>query len=80
METKKLIRREIPNNWYNQDKVMTVMAPMVGQSDIGFRLLCKKFGCSVCFSEMLLASRFSAEENYRIQAFGKEITDHPLVV
>jgi len=59
------------------------MAPMVGQSDRPFRMLCRKFGASVCWSEMLMADRFSSDAAYRMQALGRygvHADDHPLVV
>jgi tRNA-dihydrouridine synthase len=40
----------------------------------------RRFGCSVVYSEMLLADRFASDPSYRIEAFGSGITDHPLVV
>jgi len=57
------------------------MAPMVGQSDPPFRMLVRHYGASVVWSEMLLADKFSSDENYRLQAFGEGIRpdDHPLV-
>jgi len=42
------------------------MVPMVGQSDRPFRVLCRKFGASVCWSEMLMADRFSSDTAYRM--------------
>eukprot|EP00961_Rhodomonas_salina_P294163 3934335-Rhodomonas_salina.3 len=34
-----------------------VMAPMVGQSDLAFRLLCLRYGASVVYTEMLYSDR-----------------------
>jgi len=59
------------------------MAPMVGQSDYPFRVLCRRHGTTVCWTEMLMADTFVSDANYRIQALGREgvrADDHPLVV
>ena len=59
------------------------MAPMVGQSDYPFRLLCRRYGTTVCWTEMLMAELFAENEGYRIQALGRQGVrddDHPLVV
>eukprot|EP01134_Creolimax_fragrantissima_P007350 CFRG7350T1 len=76
------VPKVIPHTWYNASNVITAMAPMVGQSDPAFRLLCRKYGTSLCYSEMLLADRFHSDVGYRRRAFGNGIreNDHPLVV
>ena len=59
------------------------MAPMVGQSDYPFRLLCRRYGTTVCWTEMLMADQFAEDEGYRVQALGRwgiRHDDHPLVV
>lgn len=55
---------------------------MVGQSDLPFRMICRRYGCSLVYSEMLIAERFAAEPGYRKLAFGEGIRgcDSPLVV
>ncbi|CAE7700506.1 DUS1L [Symbiodinium microadriaticum] len=58
------------------------MAPMVTQSDYAFRRLVRAHGCTLCYTEMLMASRFAESEDYRRRAFGSGVAaeDHPLVV
>lgn len=58
------------------------MAPMVTQSDRAFRKLVRAHGCTVCYSEMLMADKFATSEEYRQAAFGAgiEVDDHPLIV
>eukprot|EP00434_Breviolum_minutum_P044825 symbB.v1.2.040085.t1/scaffold6980.1/size14089/1 len=58
------------------------MAPMVTQSDRPFRQLVRAHGCTLCYTEMLMAERFACCEDYRYSAFGGCVSpdDHPLVV
>ena len=62
------------------------VAPMVTQSDGGFRLLTRRYGARLVYSEMLLATRFAAEHAYRttglnLTADGRvPAEDHPLLV
>jgi tRNA-dihydrouridine synthase 1 len=49
-----------------------VVAPMVGASDLAFRLLCRKYGADLCFTEMFHSARFVADEDYRNKLFMNE--------
>jgi len=67
----------------NWGSPILAMAPMVGQSDYPFRVLCRRYGTTVCWSEMLMADQFAENEGYRVQALGRQGVrddDHPLVV
>ncbi|CAK9063832.1 unnamed protein product, partial [Durusdinium trenchii] len=59
-----------------------VMAPMVKQSDRAFRALVRAHGCTLCYTEMLMADEFGTDAMYRRKALGDRIDeeDHPLVV
>jgi len=79
-------RKPLDPSWFADasggKRAMFVMAPMVGQSDLPFRLLARKHGATVVFGEMMLADRFAADPGYRLQAFGNaplRREDHPLV-
>ena len=50
------------------------VAPMVGQSDLAFRMLTRAYGASVCYTPMLHAARLVADEAYRARAID---FDHP---
>eukprot|EP00300_Choanocystis_sp_HF-7_P007826 c15537_g1_i1.p1 GENE.c15537_g1_i1~~c15537_g1_i1.p1 ORF type:complete len:297 (+),score=40.51 c15537_g1_i1:29-919(+) len=55
------------------------VAPMVGASDLAFRLLCRKYGAECVWTEMFPADKFATEE-YRAQYFQVNERDRPLVV
>ena len=55
---------------------------MVGQSDLAFRLLCRRHGAQLVYTQMLDAARLVEEPEYRQQMFLSEVhvQDRPLVV
>ena len=61
-----------------------VAAPMVGCSDLAFRLLCRRYGADLCYTEMFFADRFVSDAAYRDSVFhsqlAKDGADRPLVV
>lgn len=57
-----------------------VCGPMVGASDLAFRLLCRRHGADVCYTEMLFASRFTTDPSYRDRKLQSCAADRPLVV
>lgn len=59
-----------------------VAAPMVGCSDLAFRLICRRYGAELTYTEMFFADRFVADEEYRRTYFLSQISpaDRPLVV
>eukprot|EP00291_Cryptomonas_curvata_P028531 CAMPEP_0172211798 /NCGR_PEP_ID=MMETSP1050-20130122/36615_1 /TAXON_ID=233186 /ORGANISM="Cryptomonas curvata, Strain CCAP979/52" /LENGTH=122 /DNA_ID=CAMNT_0012892315 /DNA_START=269 /DNA_END=634 /DNA_ORIENTATION=- len=40
------------------------VAPMVGQSDLSFRLLCLRHGATVCWTEMLYSDKIVSDHEY----------------
>jgi tRNA-dihydrouridine synthase 1 len=57
------------------------LAPMVDQSDLPFRLLCRQFGCKLCFTPMIHAKLYTTDENYRKKFTLKDTpdADRPLI-
>ena len=55
---------------------------MVGASDLAFRLLCRRYGVDLTYTEMFLADEFVADEKYRDSVFFSQLSDvdRPLVV
>ena len=46
------------------------VAPMVTQSDAAFRLLTRRHGARLVYSEMLMADEFAADPSYRQTGLG----------
>lgn len=61
-------------------KIRNVVAPMVGQSDLAFRLLCRRHGADVAYTEMLFSERLADDVAYRERALRSCAEDRPLVV
>ena len=57
-----------------------ICGPMVGASDLAFRLLCRRHGADVCYTEMLFASTFAEDPVYRATKLQTCASDRPLVV
>ena len=56
-----------------------ILAPMVGLSELAFRMFARSKGAEVCYTEMLHADRFGADEAYRRSHFATDPEDRPLV-
>ena len=60
------------------------IAPMVDQSELAFRVLCRRHGANLCYTPMLQSRMFAESQAYRDRhispADGKSPHDRPLVV
>ena len=56
-----------------------VLAPMVGASELAFRLLCRQYGTDLCYTPMMNAHAFATDESYRAKEFQTCPEDRPLV-
>lgn len=56
-----------------------VLAPMVGASELPFRLLCRKYGTNLAYTPMLSSEKFISDESYRNQELPNLKEDRPLV-
>ncbi|VDM38134.1 unnamed protein product [Toxocara canis] len=60
--------------------VKYVVAPMVDQSELAFRMMMRQHGADLCFSPMVHAQLFVKDLTYRRSAFSSCPSDRPLVV
>lgn len=56
-----------------------VLAPMVGASELPFRLLARRHGAQLCYTPMMHADRFVADAAYRAEELQTAPGDAPLV-
>ena len=56
-----------------------IVAPMVGASELPFRILCRKYGAQLVYTPMMIASEFAASKEYREREFQTTPFDRPLV-
>jgi len=56
-----------------------VLAPMVGASELAFRLLCRKYGTQLAYTPMMSSSKFVSDPIYRNAEFQTVAEDRPLV-
>ncbi|RLO11559.1 hypothetical protein DYB28_003251, partial [Aphanomyces astaci] len=57
-----------------------IVAPMVDQSELAFRMLTRKYGADLCYTPMFHARMFHEDATYRETAWQVEATDRPLFV
>lgn len=56
-----------------------ILAPMVGASELAFRLLCRRYGTELAYTPMMSAEKFATCPNYRNEEFQICPYDRPLV-
>ncbi|VDK43666.1 unnamed protein product [Anisakis simplex] len=69
------------NTWKRiMQNVKCVVAPMVDQSELAFRMMLREHGADLCFSPMIHAQLFVKDVTYRKSAFSSCSSDRPLVI
>ena len=65
--------------WRRIGQPRLVLAPMVNQSELAFRMLARQYGAELCYTPMLHSTLFAQEEVYRRDNFDPHAADRPLV-
>lgn len=80
--TKLLKKHPNPNTpeQYRTTKAL-VLAPMVDQSDLPFRMQCRRWGTNLCFTPMIHSGLLVKSEQYRSRFLprGNNLHDRPLI-
>ncbi|KAE9466849.1 hypothetical protein C3L33_01260, partial [Rhododendron williamsianum] len=67
-------------HWKKLGQPKLIVAPMVDNSELPFRMLCRKYGAEAAYTPMLHSRIFTETEKYRCQEFTTCKEDRPLFV
>lgn len=67
-------------HWKKLGEPKLIVAPMVDNSELPFRLLCRKYGAAAAYTPMLHSRIFTESEKYRLEEFTTCKEDRPLFV
>ena len=65
--------------WDKLGRPRYVVAPMVDQSELAFRLLCRRYAADLCYTPMIHSRLFCTDPSYRAQRFQTNAQDQPLI-
>ncbi|EFJ21146.1 hypothetical protein SELMODRAFT_443602 [Selaginella moellendorffii] len=77
------LSRHIERSWDHWRRIGApkfMVAPMVDQSELPFRMLCRKYGATGAYTPMLHARLFSEDRKYRNYEFTTCPEDRPLLI
>ena len=66
--------------WRSIGSPRFVVAPMVNQSELAYRLLCREYGAQLTYTPMMHSKVFSTVPKYRNEHYSTHPTDRPLFV
>jgi hypothetical protein len=76
----KLLQKYPTPNARRHDGKALVVAPMVDQSELPFRLLCRHYGANLCFTPMIHTRLLLESDTYRTKFIGTWLQqDRPLI-
>lgn len=67
-------------HWRRLGEPKLIVAPMVDQSELPFRMLCRKYGATAAYTPMLHSRLFAEDPKYRSSEFTTCPEDRPLFV
>ena len=69
-----------PDFWRKLGAPQHIVAPMVDQSELAFRMMCRKYGAELAVTPMIHSRLYVSDRNYRREIFSTCPEDRPLVV
>ena len=67
--------------WESIGSPKTVLAPMIERSDLAFRIMCRKYGCEIAYTQMLHAMVLAKKHDRKyIAEYITSSNDSPLIV
>ena len=66
--------------WRSIGSPRFVVAPMVNQSELAYRVLCRQYGAQLTYTPMLHSGLFSTMPKYRHEHYSSHASDRPLFV
>ena len=66
--------------WRSIGSPRFIVAPMVNQSELAYRQLCRQYGAQLTYTPMLHSTMFASMPKYRTEHYSSHPTDRPLFV
>ncbi len=69
----------LPTVELTENSYKYIVAPMVGASELAFRLLCRRYGATLAYTPMISSEKFAVDAAYRAEEFQCTPEDRPVV-